>query len=917
VAGGPLPTPDNMSPSPYVTPWEESVKAADEAVCDSCAEWETLEDVHEKVAAAERAVADMQNTASGHHVSAAPPGLEEELQEHAVRLVEGPFPEVLGVRDVSQNEPCNAQSIKGSMPEDCELRRLAPVLEEPDQAPPLGCSMAAEKEEEPKMQATTLDNPAGDVGKEPRLSGSTTMSEEPEKASAPNGDQSQKSGDVPVLTECITEQDALQKQVATPPREVGEARLPLAIAKFQTLKEDPGIEILLAPAAGLQDLECAVERAPTDETAADNLRTLLEDVSSRYKSALAGRLSQPGLMKECASVSRLGNKLSREVHGAAWDLIRESEEQAIKTYLLYAAAVCARIMPTTPCQRAADVVTLYQDGANARQLNNLFLQDLAQRCGDRFEGPELRLPGLKCSSRIIEKAILRKDAPGDASTVFDIVRSMLVVQRMEHATQVLEVFMEFEAEGRIVIVRLKDRFTTESASGWRDAIINFYFADDCHRHICECQIVHKTMLSERRDIPSQVIYGRVRNASELMLMKAGASAACLSALLAVADEVDDDGRLEAMGWFGDGPVSTWQGLALDAQTTTPIAHVEIEKIFGLADRESLTALPDAVSKFAGQLRTLDLGGCAGLITLPASIWQLTGLLTLSLRNCKELTALPESVGQFAQLNTLDLLQCASLTMLPDSVGSLAKLQTLNLGFCGKLASLPESIGELAELRTLSLGECGSLAAVPESLGRLGRLQSLDMQNCRRLASLPSGIGGLAGLETLSLSGCETLSELPASVGNLANLQTLNLGECASLAALPDSIGDLVGLQRLEMCNCTALSSLPSTIGNLAGLQSLSLRGAHRLTHVPESVGRLTRLHELDLGECGSLKTLPESVGGLVKLQTLHLRDCRELLAVPDSIGNLAQLQRLSIAGCSTLATLSECITQITGLQVLR
>lgn len=67
-----------------------------------------------------------------------------------------------------------------------------------------------------------------------------------------------------------------------------------------------------------------------------------------------------------------------------------------------------------------------------------------------------------------------------------------------------------------MVVRVKDRFKHPSGGGWRDVMINFYVVGDGVKHVCEVQLVHKSLLTARKGLPGHVIYGVVRNASEVL-----------------------------------------------------------------------------------------------------------------------------------------------------------------------------------------------------------------------------------------------------------------------------------------------------------------------------------------------------------------------------------------------------------------
>lgn len=49
----------------------------------------------------------------------------------------------------------------------------------------------------------------------------------------------------------------------------------------------------------------------------------------------------------------------------------------------------------------------------------------------------------------------------------------------------------------IEINHIKDRLTTPSPGGWADILINFKFADDSNKHVCEIQVMHSKMMLQR------------------------------------------------------------------------------------------------------------------------------------------------------------------------------------------------------------------------------------------------------------------------------------------------------------------------------------------------------------------------------------------------------------------------------------
>ena len=67
-----------------------------------------------------------------------------------------------------------------------------------------------------------------------------------------------------------------------------------------------------------------------------------------------------------------------------------------------------------------------------------------------------------------------------------------------------------------MVVRVKDRFKHPSGGGWRDVMINYVVVIDGAKHVCEVQLVHKSLLTARKGLPGHIIYGVVRNATEVL-----------------------------------------------------------------------------------------------------------------------------------------------------------------------------------------------------------------------------------------------------------------------------------------------------------------------------------------------------------------------------------------------------------------
>ena len=175
--------------------------------------------------------------------------------------------------------------------------------------------------------------------------------------------------------------------------------------------------------------------------------------------------------------------------------------------------------------------------------------------------------------------------------------------------------------------------------------------------------------------------------------------------------------------------------------------------------QGLTDLPEGLLSGLVALRTLDLGSCIFLKTLPDDVGALAATLEVLYIGSMDMTVLPDALCMLTKLTHLELRGCASLQTLPDALGDLSALQTLVAKKSG-LVSLPASIGRLTSLVALKLSECVALAALPDEVCELTTaLVALELQDCTSITKLPAGYGQLQALRHLDFSGCEDLSDV--------------------------------------------------------------------------------------------------------------------------------------------------------------
>jgi hypothetical protein len=287
-----------------------------------------------------------------------------------------------------------------------------------------------------------------------------------------------------------------------------DAKLPPELEDFTILKAGPAVAAALSNAS-FKDAQGAVENAPDDPEALAALRAEVETVRAAYEEAIAARVEEDGIRQTCRKVILAGNKDFQGVYGQVWQRIPHNDEEGVAAYKEAIKRVTAP--EDAPRQTTKDPCQLYQHAAKVKGDYAAFVTSLVEGMSLEVSLPKK----LKKMGRIIEKSLLkRKDDPGNANRVCDIVRGMLTCGGMQEIAFVVGRMAERQD---IVITRVKDRFIAcPSAGGWRDCMINFYLMSDANKHICEIQLVHSQMMMARHGLPGHDVYNCVRNADELV-----------------------------------------------------------------------------------------------------------------------------------------------------------------------------------------------------------------------------------------------------------------------------------------------------------------------------------------------------------------------------------------------------------------
>lgn len=127
--------------------------------------------------------------------------------------------------------------------------------------------------------------------------------------------------------------------------------------------------------------------------------------------------------------------------------------------------------------------------------------------------PGSQMAPLKSIYRTMEKTAFRTDGQQwNANNVLDVLRGCILFDTMEGFIRCINVISQ---RTDIVIHRIKDRFSSPTAGGWRDCLINFSFTRTVDPVICELQMIHKTLMLARKGMAGHNDYMTYRSAIEL------------------------------------------------------------------------------------------------------------------------------------------------------------------------------------------------------------------------------------------------------------------------------------------------------------------------------------------------------------------------------------------------------------------
>eukprot|EP00746_Dinoflagellata_sp_MGD_P068102 gnl/MRDRNA2_/MRDRNA2_28083_c0_seq1.p1 gnl/MRDRNA2_/MRDRNA2_28083_c0~~gnl/MRDRNA2_/MRDRNA2_28083_c0_seq1.p1 ORF type:complete len:1139 (+),score=217.88 gnl/MRDRNA2_/MRDRNA2_28083_c0_seq1:112-3528(+) len=708
--------------------------------------------------------------------------------------------------------------------------------------------------------------------------------------------------------------DSSPKKTSTPVQskgEVDDSLLHPSIANFKELAEDDELQRVMTDKNAVHKLEHALMVNPKDRVAAEKLRSFLRRLQVAYNEAISRRIAKKGFFKECMEVSRAGTEGFAEVYHSVWHLICQSEHNSLPLYQQTVKDVRQSLPFAIHEQLTADLVELYQHAAQAKVKYDVFLQDMCTACITSGFSVELSLPStLKRTNRIVEKAAMRHQHSGDASNSFDIVRGMLVVFKMAHVTHILQ---EMAKSQSIVLVRIKERFLeAPSGGGWRDLMVNFYFRSDHNRHICEVQVAHELMLTARKGLPGHVIYGRSRNALELIEKKMGAGVARDATALAnfwystgcskLLRDGDEKGDSSSASSSGSSPSNSSRQSSSSRKDSDENAHIT-----------------------DGWLTDAPLNDWRGVSTSQTS----GRVVGLDLRSKGLKGKVPDDLSALKQLEFLDLRDNPSLVKPPGVPVDLAgEMHYSDLQ--GVQAFLEHIAKTEAEQQAIAEGKEFVRKYGPDGPALQAFFDDANGKNWYKKQGGWQGEGypwftdhfvnkwhGITcdkkhRVEGLNLFGVNIKHALPDAIGDFPKMEELSLKWCVGITSLPESMGKLRALRTLDLSWCQGLQELPGSICCLVGLKRLYMRGCSELSCMPSGLGAIVSLKELDLSWCAKLSSLPGGLDGLRALQILGLRGCVGLSVLPDELGSLSALGSLYLTDCAEAVRESKCVKSLSN-----
>jgi len=259
-------------------------------------------------------------------------------------------------------------------------------------------------------------------------------------------------------------------------------------------------------------------------------------------------------------------------------------------------------------QSSTTISGLYISGEAVSERYNELMASLASMTGARFNKAPMK--GLV---RMVEKLTLAVgEKNGKPELLCDVVRGTLECQDFQTMISAVQLLQELDRElcdtgeaggiqERICICRAKNRFGQPTSGGWADFMVNFYFEEDDHKHICEVQFAHSQMLLVRQKMGGHAKYGQFRGALEILEV--------LGVDPEVGANAQTTGILKNLAWTRESSSSVAPGQTEEGELQVGVLQAKVETLS--AQVEILEAKTNAQAEML-QLVLAKLGEVAGV-----------------------------------------------------------------------------------------------------------------------------------------------------------------------------------------------------------------------------------------------------------------------------------------------------------------
>jgi hypothetical protein len=233
------------------------------------------------------------------------------------------------------------------------------------------------------------------------------------------------------------------------------------------------------------------------------VRSSKTDLANLNKTSLSGgatpaeRVGRLGAAKESVDLTKppkVSGKASKDPHVTKVQTAQEAEVPHAGGSTGVQRPRPAMPPPKGP-QTSQDLDQLLRDAAGAKPELDKLTREVAAEVGG-----EPLIPGLKTRERALEK--VKGEYGGDPSRLTDLARSTVVFKRVKEVRAAIDA-VKARAKN---IVRLKDRFTNPTPSGYRDVNITFRASNG---HVVEIQL-HLEGIEKAKSGPGHKLYEEVQ-----------------------------------------------------------------------------------------------------------------------------------------------------------------------------------------------------------------------------------------------------------------------------------------------------------------------------------------------------------------------------------------------------------------------